>query len=263
MVLRRSGAISGMRARGAPKCRHMGATEDAAACRRARPSDASFIVWGHLCRPTRSLPFAVHGSDAHSALGLAIGAAAAYLLSAQELGRGARAGRARSKRPAAARLGGPPQGDDRRRAPPSQTSLLELTEAKLAPIKETLTKFELAGAATRREARARGNARSVSGCARSPQGQEKLRTETGSLVTALRTPHVRGRWGEMQLKRVVELAGMLDYCDFASRRATRDDEGGCSAPTWSSSSPAARRSSSTRRCRSRRTSTRSTATTPT
>jgi DNA recombination protein RmuC len=111
----------------------------------------------------------------------------------------------------------------------SQTSLLELTDAKLAPIKETLTKFELQ-ARQLEEKRAREVSAIGERLREVAQGQEKLRTETGSLVTALRTPHVRGRWGEMQLKRVVELAGMLEYCDFRTQESTRDDEGGLLRP---------------------------------
>jgi DNA recombination protein RmuC len=53
---------------------------------------------------------------------------------------------------------------------------------------------------------------------------ERLRTETGALVTALRKPNARGQWGQMQLRNVVELAGMVRHCDFVEQGSVAGDE---------------------------------------
>ncbi|MDE3132043.1 MAG: DNA recombination protein RmuC [Acidobacteriota bacterium] len=56
------------------------------------------------------------------------------------------------------------------------------------------------------------------------EANEKLRSETGALVTALRRPNTRGQWGQMQLRKVVELAGMVRHCDFNEQASFAGDE---------------------------------------
>jgi DNA recombination protein RmuC len=106
----------------------------------------------------------------------------------------------------------------------NNNSFLQLARTQLDPIASTLKVFdEKTQALDRERQRAYGTlTEQVKALA---EGQERLRTETGSLRTALRAPHVRGRWGEIQLKRVVELAGMLAHCDFEEQTTATDADG--------------------------------------
>ncbi|QDU70391.1 DNA recombination protein RmuC [Mucisphaera calidilacus] len=71
--------------------------------------------------------------------------------------------------------------------------------------------------------------------------QQALRDETGNLVKALRRPEVRGRWGEIQLRRVAELAGMIDHCDFEEQPTFDHEAGGKLRPDMAIALPGGRR----------------------
>jgi DNA recombination protein RmuC len=99
----------------------------------------------------------------------------------------------------------------------------QAVEQLVAPLKEQLTRVDsqlLKLDQERRESRGRLEAqlRTLT------ETGEKLRTETGALVTALRKPNTRGQWGQMQLRNVVELAGMVRYCDFAEQSSLSGGE---------------------------------------
>lgn len=94
----------------------------------------------------------------------------------------------------------------------------------VAPMKDSLSKFEQQ-IANVEKSRIDAYATLTQQVRALAESQGQLKTETANLVKALRAPHTRGRWGEIQLKRVVEMAGMLDHCDFFEQESTDTEEG--------------------------------------
>jgi DNA recombination protein RmuC len=115
-------------------------------------------------------------------------------------------------------------------------SFLELASTKLgakeqavehlvAPLKESLQKVD--GKLQDLEVARKGAYSTLAEQVRQlTETQKELRSETGNLVSALRDrPNVRGRWGEIQLRRVVEMAGMIEHCDFETQAHVPTEDG--------------------------------------
>jgi DNA recombination protein RmuC len=99
----------------------------------------------------------------------------------------------------------------------------DAVEQLVAPLKEQLGRVDaqlLSLDRERRESRGRLEAQLKT----LNDTGEKLRSETGALVTALRKPNARGQWGQMQLRNVVELAGMVKHCDFVEQSSLGGEE---------------------------------------
>ena len=94
----------------------------------------------------------------------------------------------------------------------------------ISPIKDALGRFEgkIQALEVAREGAYQGLVQQVTQLLDTGR---QLRAETSNLVQALRSPVIRGQWGEIQLRRVVEMAGMLNYCDFVEQETVRVEGG--------------------------------------
>lgn len=95
----------------------------------------------------------------------------------------------------------------------------------VGPVRERLEKFDSA-LQQMEQARVGAYSELKTQVAGLMETQGQLRSETSNLVRALRSPSTRGRWGEIQLRRVVEMAGMLDHCDFFEQASVDGGEQG-------------------------------------
>ncbi len=105
----------------------------------------------------------------------------------------------------------------------------EAIDSLLRPVRETLDKMQaqVSAADKDREGSFRDVASRLGSLART---EEQLKLATDGLVRSLRSPGVRGKWGEIQLKRIVELAGLLEQCDFFQKEIATTDEGARQVP---------------------------------
>ncbi|MBI9000085.1 DNA recombination protein RmuC [Corynebacterium sp. CCM 9185] len=152
-------------------------------------------------------------------LGIAIGAVLGWLTRGQS-SRATTTDVTRLAELASAQL----RADTAERTSAAAEQLTGRVSTSLAPLQQAVVQLS-------QQVRALEQERVEAYAALSSQMQSMTRTSTmlsdrtGKLVTALRAPQVRGRWGEMQLERVVEMAGMVRYCDFDTQVSARGSEG--------------------------------------
>jgi DNA recombination protein RmuC len=102
-------------------------------------------------------------------------------------------------------------------------------DAMVAPLRESLAKVQLQLAEVEKGRASSDTALREQVLAMS-HASEQVRSETSHLVTALRAPQIRGRWGEMQLERVVEAAGMAEHVDYDLQASVTSDDGSTQRP---------------------------------
>jgi DNA recombination protein RmuC len=106
----------------------------------------------------------------------------------------------------------------------NRQDFLQYADALLAPVRDTLHRVQgqLADVDKARESAYSAVATQLSELS---TAQRELRDAAEGLTRSLRSPNVRGKWGELQLRRIVELAGMASYCDFEEKPTSETDDG--------------------------------------
>jgi DNA recombination protein RmuC len=111
----------------------------------------------------------------------------------------------------------------------NRADFIHTADGLLGPVRETLTRVQtqLADVDRRREGTHQAVATQLKSLA---SAQEQLRVATEGLASSLRSPNVRGKWGEIQLRRILELAGMLAQCDFIEKESSTTADGARQTP---------------------------------
>jgi DNA recombination protein RmuC len=106
----------------------------------------------------------------------------------------------------------------------NRVEFLHTADTLLQPVRDTLGKVQqqLVEVDKAREGSFRAVVAQLSSLS---QAQEQLRSAAEGLTQSLRSPNVRGKWGEVQLRRIVELSGMLSHCDFVEKTSAVDEDG--------------------------------------